>query len=142
VPTEGGRKKQDLIGVVAPLEGTIHIEFTEGLSSYQFQDFLEKLLVIYADKRKIIVILDNHRAHHARALEPFLESVKEKLELVFLPPYSPELNPIERFWKFMRKQVTHNTFFATFEKLLDALRHFFQKFKLPSFEIKSLCRIS
>ncbi|MFQ6119146.1 MAG: transposase [Methanosarcinales archaeon] len=44
-------------------------------------------------------------------------------------PYSPNLNPIERFWKFMRKKVTHNTFFETFEQFLEALKTFFQKFK-------------
>ncbi|MFX1296977.1 MAG: transposase [Promethearchaeota archaeon] len=88
--------------------------------------------------------MDNAKTHHAKALKPFLEgeAVKDKLELLFLPPYSPNLNLIERFWKFIYKKITYNTFFSTFQKFIDALQRFFNKFKFPLMEITSLCRIS
>ena len=140
--TLGGRKGQHLIGTVEPFTGRVYGNFIDTLKAPQFQEFLEKVIKFHEDKGKIYMILDNARAHHAKILEPFLEKVKDKLELVFLPPYSPNLNPIERFWKFMRKKVTHNTFFSTFEKFLEALKSFFNKFKFPSAEIMSLCRIS
>jgi transposase len=126
---------------VEPFTGQIHAEFIDRLQAPQFQTFLEGVIALYPGPRKILLVLDNARAHHAKILQPFLETVKEKLELVFLPPYSPNLNPIERFWRFMRKMVTHNTFFATFAKLLTALTQFFQKFKCPSLEIASLCKV-
>jgi len=126
---------------VDPAEGCVHVEFIDTLKVPQFQEFLERVIDLYRDKGKIIMILDNARAHHAKFLQPFLEKVKDILELMFFPPYSPNLNPIEHFWKFMCKNVTHNTFFSTFQKFLEALSNFFNKFKLPSTDISSLCRI-
>jgi putative transposase len=58
--------------------------------------------------RKIYLVLDNVKFHHAKQLEAILERHKDKIELIFLPPYSPDLNPIERVWWLMRKKVTHN----------------------------------
>jgi putative transposase len=57
---------------------------------------------------KVYVVLGNVKFHHARRLLPILERYKDRIELVFLPPYSPDLNPVERVWWLMRKQVTHN----------------------------------
>lgn len=44
------------------------------------------------------MILDNAKIHHAKLLKPFLEDFKDRLELMFLPPYNPELNLIEGLW--------------------------------------------
>jgi len=137
--TYGGRLRQHLIGAVVPLEGKVHVAFSDTLKAQQFQHFLERLLASNKDARRILLVLDNARTHHSKELEPFLEANKEKLELLFLPPYSPDLNPMELFWKFLRKQVTYNTFFDTFKKFQRALIKFIIKFKLPSVEIKTRC---
>ncbi len=137
--TYGGRQRQQLVGAVEPLFGRVHVAFSDTLKSEQFQHFLEGLLARYPDARKVLIVLDNARAHHSKYLEPFLEAHKDKLELLFLPPYSPDLNPMEWFWKFLRKQVTHNTFFDSFKKFQQALIKFIRKFKLPSQEIKMRC---
>ncbi|MHA1659291.1 MAG: transposase, partial [Promethearchaeota archaeon] len=79
---------------------------------------------------------------HSKELEPFLKVNEEKLELMFLPPYSPDMNPMEWFWKFLRKKVTHNTFFGTFKEFQHAMIKFIIKFKLPSQEIKTRCSFS
>jgi len=50
------------------------------------------------------LVFDNVRFHHAKALKPFLEKNKDKTELMFLHAYSPDLNPIERVWWYMRKK--------------------------------------
>ncbi|MDR2408083.1 MAG: transposase [Bacteroidales bacterium] len=42
------------------------------------------------------------------AESPYLDRYRERIELIFLPPYSPDLNPVEPVWWLMRKQVTHN----------------------------------
>ncbi|MFX1257733.1 MAG: transposase [Promethearchaeota archaeon] len=73
------------------------------LKTEQFRHFLEGLLFRYKDSGKILLVLDNDRTLHLKELEPFLEAKRDTLELFFLPPYSPDLNPIERFWKFLRK---------------------------------------
>lgn len=137
--TYGGRKRQHLIGAVEPLEGNLHVAFSEMLKASQFQHYLEELLVRYPAPKKLIMVLDNARAHHSKDLKPFLDANKDRLELVFLPPYSPDLNPMEWFWKFLRKIVTHNTFFPTFKDLQRALIKFIVKHKTSSPEIMTRC---
>ena len=125
--TYGGRQRQHLIGAVEPLAGKVHVALSNTLKASHFQHFLEGLLARYMNSGKILLILDNARAHHSKELEPFLEVNKEKLELLFLPPYTPDLNPMEWFWKFLCKQVTHNTSFDTFKNFQRALIKFFLK---------------
>ncbi len=47
------------------------------------------------------------------------------IELHYLPPYSPNLNPIERLWKFMNEQVRNNVYFENSQVFRDAIHHFF-----------------
>ena len=93
--TYGGRLRQHLIGAVYPVKGDLHVAFSNTLKSDQFQHFLDRILSRYSKAGKLIIVLDNARAHHSKELEPFLERHKHRLELVFLPPYSPDLNPME-----------------------------------------------
>ncbi|MHA1294391.1 MAG: IS630 family transposase [Promethearchaeota archaeon] len=137
--TFGGRKRQHLIGVVEPLEDNLHLAFSEMLKAPQFQHYLEGLLARYPAPKKLIMELDNARAHYSKELAPFLEANKNGLELVFLPPYSPDLNPMEWFWKFLRKIITHNTFFPTFKDFQRALIKFIVKHKSFLPEIKIRC---
>ena len=91
---------------------------SDSLKAEQFQHFLERIVARYKDGGKVLVVLDNARAHYSKSLEPFLNLYKDKLELMFLPPYSPRFNPIKRVWNFMRKQVTYNAFFQSFKELI------------------------
>ena len=139
ISSHGGQKRQHLIGAVDPFNGQVHIAMSERLKADQFIHFLEGLIRFYHDKEKIIIVLDNARAHHAKAVEEFLNTSGKKIELMFLPPYSPDLNTIERVWRRLRKRVTHNTFFETFEKFIQAIVKYFRKFKTQSFKIRKLC---
>jgi len=139
ISTYGGRKRQHLVGTVEPLEGNLHVAFSEMLKALQFQHYLEGLLARYPAPKKLIMVLDNARAHHSKELKPFLDANKDRLELVFLTPYSPDLSPMEWFWKFLRKIVTHNTFFPTFKDFQRALIKFIVKHKTSSPEIMTRC---
>lgn len=77
--------------------------------------------------RKIYVVIDNYRIHFAKPVLAFLQAHQDQIEVVCLPTYSPKLNPVERFWKHLRRKVTHNTFFQTIERLLSAVTGFFQE---------------
>jgi putative transposase len=137
--TYGGRKQQLLVGALDPIEGDLHLAFSDTLKVTQFQHYLEGLLARYPRSKKLIIVLDNARAHHSKELEPFLVANKDNLEFVFLPPYSPDLNLMEWFWKFLRKMITHNTFFGTFKEFQRALIKFLVKYKTSSPEIKTRC---
>jgi transposase len=71
----------------------------------------------------IHVILDNARAHKNRKLETYLQTSRIKLH--YLPPYSPNLNPIERLWKIFREITLYNRYFPTCFEFFIAVREFF-----------------
>lgn len=62
---------------------------------------------------KITMVLDNARIHHARLLQPFLEENRDRLDLVFLPAYSPQFNLVEALWKWLKEDVIKNVFYST-----------------------------
>ncbi len=86
--------------------GQITVSFHQRGNRKSFKKHLKKVLYTYRSHSKIIVVVDNVRFHHAKLLKKWLLT-KPQLELVYLPPYSPDLNPIERAWWFMRKKITH-----------------------------------
>jgi transposase len=67
-----------------------------------FIDFLIRL--IHNAKKPIFMVVDGHPAHRAKKVSQFVDSVKDRLRLFFLPPYSPELNPDEWVWNHLKKQ--------------------------------------
>lgn len=80
---------------------------------YDAITFLEFLVFVldHYPVGKIIIILDNSRIHHARLNQPFLGENKRRLEFVFLPPYSPNLNLIEGLWKGLKETVIKKRIF-------------------------------
>ena len=86
------------------------------------------------------MILDNARIHHAKLIQPFLEEVKERLELKFLPPYSPNLNLIEGLWGWLKSSVINNVFFSTLSEIRMAVQGFIGMVnKVPAEIIDRLC---
>ncbi|MEN6431522.1 MAG: transposase, partial [Smithella sp.] len=77
-----------------------------------FGDFLKQLRKASCQaKRKVYVILDNATYHHARVHKQWRELCSKSFALLFLPAYSPDLNPIERVWKLTRRLSVHNRYF-------------------------------
>ncbi len=86
--------------------------------------------------------LDNARWHHARILRPWLAQHSEAIQLDFLPPYSPELNPIERVWKLTRKLRCHNRYFPSLEELIETVIDKFESWDKPNETLRRLCTIT
>ncbi|WP_394698560.1 transposase [uncultured Methanospirillum sp.] len=74
-----------------------------------------------------MLIIDNARYHHATWLIPWLEENKRKIELLFLPSYSPELNPVELVWKETRYSEAHNRYFPTVQSLWGSITEAFDQ---------------
>jgi transposase len=110
--------------------------------NYQsFKRHLKKILKIYRHHSKIIMVVDNVRFHHAKLLKKWLIN-NTKLELVYLPPYSPELNPIERAWWYMRKKITHNRYVKTLKERKVVFWKMFSHFQQPNDELLRVCEIN
>ena len=93
-------------------------------------------------KGKIHMILDNVRFHHAKLLKPFLDKNKEKIELIFLPAYSTDFNPIERVWWYMRKKITNNRYTDTLKNRMIEFWKMFSHYLKPNQFMVDLCNLN
>jgi len=99
IPTYGRLEGAKLLAAIHYETEHITHQEVEQCDTTAFQRLLEQVLEEYP-KGKIVIVLDNVRIHHADGLQPFLWK-QERLTLVFLPKYSPELNPVEGLWKWL-----------------------------------------
>jgi len=100
VSTTGARFGLNLISAISP-RGQMRFMITKGrVGAKVFIDFLIRL--IHNAKQSIFVVVDGHPAHRAKKVSQFVDSVKDRLRLFFLPPYSPELNPDEWVWNHLK----------------------------------------
>lgn len=134
----GGRARKHVLGILDWTADRALFSFNDTLKAKEFIQFLKALLREYSSER-LHVVLDNARAHHAIIVQEFVITKGDRLELIFLPPYSPNLNPIEKFWAFLRKEVTHNTFFPTFDVFEGEVAEFLCGFKTPNQKVHSIC---
>lgn len=132
------REKISVMGAMGMDNGQLITMKAEIFNAITFRAFLKKIIKNAKTKRKILLVLDNARYHHAIINREFLNSVKDKIKLFYLPAYSPELNPIESFWKKTRRGVTHNRYFESLAEEGECLSHFFNKFKKPNDILTSL----
>lgn len=134
------RERKTLFGCVEPQTGIVISSVEDRGNTVSFFSFMLKTVNTYSD-RKVVMVLDNVRYHHAKRLKPILEKYKHRIELLYLPAYSPDLNPMERIWWFMRKKITHNRYT---EKLADRITHFnnfMQDFKIENEKGKNLSNL-
>src|SRR6266536_825964 len=118
--TNSGRNRLNVLGTYSPDDHTlISIEGTESCDAEFVCRLLRKLRKANPGKR-LLVVLDNARYQRARSVRALAQRLR--IRLLFLPPYSPNLNLIERFWKFLRKQVLRNTYYATFAEFRAAIQ--------------------
>lgn len=135
------RKSVACFGAVALRSGTLVTRFEPTFNAQSFQRFLVSLLKHRSPGKRLVLVLDNAKYHHARALQPWLRRQRKRLTLLFLPPYSPELNPIERVWKLTRRLATHNRHFPTLEAITDAVCERFRLWEKPNRQLARLCAI-
>ena len=108
-----------------------------------FWEFMKQLQqVSRIGGRRVAVIADNARYHHARLHKAWREENAPGFELDYLPPYSPELNPIERVWKLTRRRCLHNRYFATLEEVIAAAEAEFATWGQPNDTLRRLCAIT
>jgi len=83
-------------------------------------------------ERKIVLVMDRAGWHCSKKLK-----IAPQIELIYMPPYSPELNPVERLWKWIRSEVTHNRIFSSLDSLINDLAETWKALTVP--KIKRLC---
>jgi transposase len=133
-----GKKRLNVMGAVNISEpDNAHFMKFERVDSEAFILFLKTNLILNNNK-KIIIYCDNAPYHKSQKVKDFANQYSNKIEIRYIPPYSPNLNPIERLWKFVRKKVINNYYYKTFEKFKDSIWSFFKDIGSYKKELKTL----
>lgn len=124
VLTPGKNQKRYVAAALNARTGTIVHVADRRKNSALFISLLRELARRYRRCQTIHVILDNYIIHKSQRTRRALKQLGGKIQLHFLPPYSPESNPIERLWKQMHDHVTRNHRFADMDSLFGAVEEF------------------
>ena len=123
LPANTGRARLNLSGAIDVINYSLVIHEDRTLNAESTIRFFGKIEEAYPEKRKVHVFCDNASYYRNAAVREYLKT--SKIELHFLPAYSPNLNPIERLWKWMKERVIYNTYYADFEDFKGAVFGFF-----------------
>ena len=124
VAPNSGRHRLNIHGAINPETGATQMLEVPAAGAQSTILLLKAILAAYPALLMIHVHLDNARYHHARMVREWLAGEGARITLHFIPPpdrvrgrlYSPHLNPIERLWGAMHRNVTHNRCHATFRE--------------------------
>ncbi len=117
VKTSGIRKAYRVFGLLDCFRGKLYHRGLEGkFNSETYIDFLGWML--RAVEGHIVLIQDNASYHTSGQVQDFIRQHADRLTVYQLPPYSPELNPIEALWKKVKKEATHLRYFPQFADLV------------------------
>ena len=123
IPTNTGRGRINLTGMIDVMQHNVIVQEDITLNAEATIQFVRRIEEAYPTKRKIHVFCDNAPYYRNKAVKAHLDT--SRVELHFLPPYSPNLNPIERLWKWMKERVIYNAYYEHFEEFRAAVLGFF-----------------
>lgn len=136
LPSFSGWKRKHIIGAINLKDLQVVTTDNPKVNGDYIIEFLKELKAQNQDKSKIYLICDNAGYHRSKKVKEYLAD--KQIELVFLPPYSPNLNPIERLWKFMHSIVTNNRFYSDFKSFSSSLMNFFDQISKYKERMKTL----
>lgn len=115
VQATGARFSINMISAVSPRGDFRFMVVEGGVNSAVFVTFLKRLMA--GSKKKIFLIVDGYPAHKSKKAKQFIADQNGKLELFYLPPYSPELNPDELAWNTLKNGIVGRTTVKSKEEL-------------------------
>lgn len=127
IPTPGQPTKHYGIGAVNYHTGQTVVLFRRHKRRKEIAELLRTLLEKHPDET-VDVAWDNATTHEDADVEAVVRGAAGRLVLLYLPTYSPWLNPIEMLWRHFRREVTHCELFASVKALLAAAQDFFARY--------------
>lgn len=97
---------------------TVCTHLSQRADTAAFLTFLEHLLVTTYPQERLILVMDNASYHKGAAVRAFFSLVEHRVLVLFLPAYCSHLNPIERFWRFLKDSACVNTLFPDLTSLM------------------------
>lgn len=127
IPTPRQPYKRYGLGAVNYHTGTTVVIFRQHKRRQEVVELLQALLDLHPTEN-IYVAWDNSSTHEDDEVETVVRAAAGRLVLLYLPTYSPWLNPIEMLWRHFRREVTHCELFESVKALLRAARDFFDRY--------------
>lgn len=142
-----GRFKASYSGFIIPETGELFVDRPEKFNYETTISSIRSFLEAHPapEGKKYALVMDNAPWHKKTMRLIGDEHVMEYSDIfasvifVRLPPYSPDLNPIEQVWRITRRENTHNVFFPTLATLKDAVDRAFHAWATPNAQLRSLC---
>jgi len=123
VPSNTGRRRLNINGAVDLERLEPVVRYDDTIDATSTIALFDQILLTYACAACIYIICDNARYYRSKAVQAYLQD--SRIKLVFLPAYAPNLNLIERLWKFFKKQVLYNRYYESFDEFRAACKDFF-----------------
>lgn len=121
IPTPGVQQRMHLFGAYRFEEDTLVWKAARRRNSQTFIEFLEHLFVECYPTGHFILVLDNASFHKSGAALAALSLFEHRVRVIWLPAYCSELNPIERFWRYLKEQVCVNKLYPDMAELVKAV---------------------
>ena len=139
IPSTGSHENIQIIGAINYLTGKTHALMMEE-GRINEDAFIAFLRILLKETRKPIhFIIDNAGYHKSKKVTEFVALNSNRLTVHFLPPYSPDFNPIEGLWRKLKRETTHNMYFETLKDLGKALVKGLQWFRKEPSQVLALC---
>jgi transposase len=123
IETTEARKRVNLMGVLNLETMRFGYQDFERINGRAAIEFLKQVEKMYPHAKKIHLIWDQAGYHTSQEVKEFLKT--SRIQVHYLPPRSPNLNPIERLWKIMHEYVSYNQIYEKFRHFKESLFHFF-----------------
>ena len=127
IATPGQPQWRLLFGVYNWVTDEVVYQAAEKRNSETFIAFLEHLVQQHSGARALGLVLDNGSIHHSLASQAAFAVLEDRLLPVFLPRYGSQLNPIERFWKYLKSTACANKLFADLKALVASVEQILQQ---------------
>ena len=128
------RKFRYVYAALGPQEGPLQWRVEDSMKAEALGRFLDQVSNAHPD-RQVLLVMDQARSHKARDL-----AVPHNILLEFLPPYSPELNPVEIFWHELREKYCTNRVFDSLEAVCHQVETGLSRFQSDPASVTRLCR--
>lgn len=142
VSANTGRKRVNINGALNPHDLTdVLIDETNSVNTQSTIRLMEKALQKHKKKDNLYFFSDNARYYKSKMLKAYIAE-NPKIKMVHLPAYSPNLNLIERLWKFMKKKVINSFYYEKYDEFKEAILDFFKDIKSYKQELETLLTLN
>jgi transposase len=136
IKTNTGRGRLNINGAFNLETLCVTTHFSKTINAEEVIKLFDKIQLVYKEKATIYLIVDNARYYKNKDVQAYLAKQECRMKLIFLPPYSPNLNFIERLWKFMKKYIIGVKYREKFKEFEQDIHHFFDNLVLYKDQLK------